>query len=247
MASDKQEYAARTIRGKIHRKMGEFLTEFPPVEKHPYEANVDLQAPEIDWKSAKDTLQVDRTVPEVDWCVPGTCAGLEVLEEFVQNRLRWFADKRNDPCQPVLSNLSPYFHFGQVAPQRSILRVQAAVRENSSLRAGADVFIEENVIRRELSENFCYYQLHYDSIDCASDWAKNTLRDHTSDPREYVYTLENFERAETHDDLWNAAQLQMVSEGKMHGFLRMYWAKKILEWTETPEQALQFAIYLNDR
>ena len=108
-------------------------------------------------------------------------------------------------------------------------------------------FLNEVLTWREMSENFCYYEDNYDNIKCFEDWAKRSLNNHLDDQREYLYSKEEFEKAETHDKIWNVAQLQMVKEGKMHGFLRMYWAKKIMEWTETPEQALEIAIYLNDR
>jgi deoxyribodipyrimidine photo-lyase len=102
-------------------------------------------------------------------------------------------------------------------------------------------------VRRELSDNYCLYNQHYDSFAGFPAWARKTLDEHRQDPREYLYTLAQFEEAETHDNLWNAAQREMVETGKMHGYLRMYWAKKILEWTETPEEAVRIAIYLNDR
>jgi deoxyribodipyrimidine photo-lyase len=102
-------------------------------------------------------------------------------------------------------------------------------------------------IRRELSDNFCFYQPNYDNINGAKPWAKLSLQLHTKDPRPFVYDLPALEKGRTADDLWNAAQIQMVREGKCHGFLRMYWAKKILEWTETPELALQYSLYLNDK
>ena len=102
-------------------------------------------------------------------------------------------------------------------------------------------------MRRELSDNFCYYNDHYDSLQGASDWARNTLEKHSSDPREHVYTFDEFEQAQTHDAAWNAAQRQLTSTGKIHGYMRMYWAKKFLEWTEQPKTALKWAIKLNDR
>lgn len=108
-------------------------------------------------------------------------------------------------------------------------------------------FLEEAIVRRELSDNFCFYNEHYDSLKGCTAWAQKTLDDHRKDKREYVYTLDEFEEAKTHDDLWNAAQLQLSRDGKMHGFMRMYWAKKILEWSDTPENALKTAIYLNDK
>jgi deoxyribodipyrimidine photo-lyase len=102
-------------------------------------------------------------------------------------------------------------------------------------------------VRRELSDNFCYYNQDYDHFQGFPEWARKTLDDHRGDEREYLYPLEEFEAARTHDPLWNAAQLEMVQRGKMHGYLRMYWAKKILEWTASPEEAQEVAIFLNDR
>lgn len=115
-------------------------------------------------------------------------------------------------------------------------------------RESTDCFVEEALVRRELSDNFCFYNPNYDTIEgSASDWARQTLLAHAQDQRSFIYTLEELESAQTHDKLWNAAQIQLNCEGKMHGFLRMYWAKKILEWTSSPEEALRFAIYLNDK
>lgn len=110
-----------------------------------------------------------------------------------------------------------------------------------------DAFCEEAIVRRELSDNFCFYNDDYDNFNGLTTWAQKTLNDHRKDKRDYLYTMAQFEKGHTHDDLWNAAQIQMVNEGKMHGFLRMYWAKKILEWTKSPEEALEVGIYLNDK
>ncbi|XP_053566261.1 deoxyribodipyrimidine photo-lyase isoform X2 [Bombina bombina] len=242
VASNKQEYGARTIRKKIHDRLSEFLTEFPPIVKHPYKSK--FEAKPIDWEKCYDSLEVDRTVEEVEWAKPGTDAGMNVLEEFISKRLKFFNSDRNNPNLIALSNLSPWFHFGQLSVQRAILEVQ---KYRSKSKESVDSFVEEAVIRRELADNFCFYNKNYDKVEGAYDWAKNTLKDHAKDKRTHLYTLEKLEAGKTHDPLWNAAQLQMVMEGKMHGFLRMYWAKKILEWTSSPEEALKFAIYLNDR
>uniref|UniRef100_A0A1B0CUP7 Deoxyribodipyrimidine photo-lyase n=1 Tax=Lutzomyia longipalpis TaxID=7200 RepID=A0A1B0CUP7_LUTLO len=108
-------------------------------------------------------------------------------------------------------------------------------------------FCEEAIVRRELAENFCFFSENQCSFEGLHNWAKTTLNAHRKDKREYLYTRKQFDDAKTHDELWNAAQIQMKQEGKMHGFMRMYWAKKILEWTKSPEEAISFAIYLNDR
>lgn len=241
VASDKQEYAARTIRPKIHKHLPEFLVKIPPLETHPHKCSTEP----VDWLSAEKSLQVDRTVKEVDWAVPGTRAGAAMLEEFIGKRLKHFAGKRNDPNVEALSNLSPWLHFGQISIQRCILRLK--VLKGSSLKESIDAFIEEAVVRRELAENFCFYNKQYDSIQGTVSWAQTTLAAHAKDKRTHLYSRDQLEKGKTHDDLWNAAQIQMVKHGKMHGFLRMYWAKKILEWTPSPEEALSIAIYLNDK
>lgn len=240
-ASPKLEYGARTIRPKIHNQLREFLTEFPPVVKHPYES----KGAETDWTAVDQFIEVDRNVKEVAWAEGGTKAGLEMLESFCEDRLKYFALDRNNPTKKALSDLSPWFHAGQISVQRAILRVREF---RSRAKESVEAFVEEAVVRRELADNFCFYnQEHYDSIEGAYNWAKKTLKDHAADKREYLYTREQLENGQSHDDLWNAAQLQLVNEGKMHGFLRMYWAKKILEWTTSPEEGLEISLYLNDK
>ncbi|XP_077988196.1 deoxyribodipyrimidine photo-lyase-like [Glandiceps talaboti] len=241
-ASPKQEYSARTIRTKIQNQLSTYLTEFPPIIQHPYKFK--SKAEPVDWEAAETSLEVDRTVAEVDWASPGTTAGLRMLESFCKHRLKYYNADRNNPNKTTLSNMSPWFHFGQVSVQRAMLEVK---KYRSKYKESVEGYLEEGIIRRELADNFCYYNNKYDAVEGAYEWAKKTLKDHCGDKREYVYSKEKLETARTHDDLWNAAQLQMVNEGKMHGFLRMYWAKKILEWTESPEQALEIAIYLNDK
>ena len=175
---------------------------------------------------------------------PGTLGGLSVLQIFVSERLSNYGSSRNNPNEVALSDLSPWVRFGQISMQSAALYVKS---KGKRYKEGVDAFLEEGIVRRELAENFCYYNSHYDSIKGAADWAKKTLDDHRKDVRDYVYTRQQLERARTHDDLWNAAQLQLVHEGKMHGFLRMYWAKKVLEWTNNPETALREVLRLNDR
>jgi len=241
-ASEKQEYAARTIRNKIMNRLNEFLTEFPPIIEHPVKTTYPCTP--IDWDLVKKEQNVDESVGSVTWAKPGTCHGYEMLESFVTSRIKYYNDKRNDPNVQALSNLSPWFHFGQLSVQRSVLYVKKA--SGSKYREAVNSFVEESVVRSELSDNFCYYQKNYDKIEGGYDWAVKTLNDHRKDKREYLYTKEELDTAKTHDELWNAAQIQLKTEGKIHGFMRMYWAKKILEWTENPDKALEIALYFND-
>jgi deoxyribodipyrimidine photo-lyase len=241
IASPKQEFAAYTFRPKVNRQLNEFLDEFPNLKKHPYSWKE--KAEETDWGKAKKSLKVDRKVIEVDWIMPGEKAAKQTLNHFIKHKLPDYDAKRNDPNQDGQSNLSPYFHFGQISAQRVALEI----KKSSTTTTKQQAFLEELIVRRELADNFCFYNEHYDDFKGFPDWAKKTLNEHRHDRREYGYSLEQFETGKTHDDLWNAAQEEMVKTGKMHGYLRMYWAKKILEWTETPDEALKTAIYLNDK
>jgi len=236
VASPKQEWAAYSFRPKVHSLLAEFLEEFPAIQKHPFPWKADV---ENDWQAAERSVKAD-AFSKVDWIEPGEREAKDRLAYFINRKLSRYDSDRNDPTLEGQSNLSPYLHFGQISAQRVALQVLATMQEPSS-------FLEELVVRRELADNFCYYNSNYDSFDGFPNWAKETLREHQKDRREYIYTLKEMEEAQTHDDLWNAAQMEMVRKGKMHGYLRMYWAKKILEWTQSPQDALQVAIYLNDR
>ena len=235
-ASPKQEWAAYSFRPKVHRLLAEFMEEFPALQRHPYSWQSRM---ENDWGVTERSIRVNK-VPEIKWIKPGEAAAREHLADFLKRRISRYDSERNDPTLDGQSNMSPYLHFGQIAAQRIALQVLASMEDSST-------FLEELVIRRELSDNFCYYNSYYDSFNGFPDWAKESLRKHEKDRREYLYTLVEMETARTHDDLWNAAQLEMVHRGKMHGYLRKYWAKKILEWTKSPADALRAAIYLNDR
>lgn len=239
-ASDKLEFAAYTIRPKIQKKLDEYLDEFPKVSK---QKDHGLKIDKVDWQKARKSLKINFDVQEVDWIKPGESNALKMLDSFFEERLTDYNEKRNDPNENVLSNLSPLLHFGQISAQRIVLETY---HRKHSIET-KDAFLEELIIRRELSDNFCLYNTNYDSFDGFPEWAKKTLNEHRKDKREYIYNLEEFENAKTHDELWNAAQIEMVTTGKMHGYMRMYWAKKILEWTETPEEALGYSIYLNDK
>lgn len=242
VTSDQLEYSARTIRNKINSKLPEYLTEYPPVIKHLY--NSSFKIPEIDWQNCLNNVEIDRTVGKVEWCKPGYKAALKQLEIFINERLPNYSKTRNNPNLDVTSGLSPWFHFGMISVQRVILEVK-----NYSQKYPESVkeFMEEAIVRRELSDNFCLHNKNYDTIHGARQWAIDTLNLHKKDKREWIYELKELETSQTHDDLWNAAQNQLVVDGKIHGFMRMYWAKKILEWTKSPKDALTWSIYLNDK
>ena len=240
IVSDKQEFAAHTIRRKIHILLDSFLHPFSKVISHPFNLNIEHET--IDPDAILRELQIDNSVQEVNWINPGENEGKRSLKTYLNERMDVTGESRNDPNKDSLSNLSPYIHFGQLSAQEIALQVTGT--EDSE---GKDTFLEQLIVRRELSDNFCYYNDDYDSFNGFHSWAQKTLNEHRDDQREFLYSSSDFENANTHDKLWNAAQHQMIVSGKMHGFMRMYWAKKILEWSEDPETALQIAIDLNDK
>lgn len=236
--SDKMEYAARTIRPKIQRLLQEFLEEFPQIKRQSVTVS-DFTS--IDWVAVRNSIEVDENIKPVD-VEPGEAAAKKSLSRFIENRLSRYASQRNDPNAGATSGLSAYFHFGHLAPQRAALAVAATGSGENQ-----DSFLEELIIRRELSDNFCLHMPKYDSLEAAPAWARNTLEEYSHDVRDYLYTYEEFEGAQTHSQLWNAAQKQLLISGNMHGYMRMYWAKKILEWSNSPQEALRIVIALNDR
>ena len=183
------------------------------------------------------------SVPDFSGIIPGESAAQTALKEFVFNGLNGYAVNRNDPVKKAQSNLSPYLHFGNIAPQRVALNIEKHCPEGDDKAS----FLEELIIRRELSDNFCLYNPNYDTFEGFKEWAKITLNEHRNDRREYIYSLNEFEYSNTHEDLWNAAQNELRNKGKIHGYMRMYWAKKILEWSASPEEAMRTAVYLNDK
>lgn len=248
IASSKQEWAAYSIRPKIHRLLPTYLTPFPRLDQQEYHYDV---AP-IDWeallKPYDDSFLARR---------PGSEAAQSTLETFVKKRLINYESARNDASIHGQSELSPYLHFGQISAQHvaqyvlektgESLHIAPRVSQRSLTKnVNVAAFLEELIVRRELAENYCAHNPNYDSLKGAPDWAIQTLAEHAHDAREFTYSYETFERAATHDSLWNAAQRQMVATGKMHGYIRMYWAKKILEWTPDANTAVDYAIRLND-
>lgn len=167
-----------------------------------------------------------------------------LLHDFISRKLDCYAEGRSDPGRDCLSSMSPYFHFGQISPLEVALRVR---RADDAGQDDKEACLEELIVRRELSMNFCHYNPRYDALACLPDWARTTLEEHADDRREHLYDREALEAGATHDPYWNAAQQEMVRTGKMHGYMRMYWGKKILEWTAHPEEAFRIALELNDQ
>ena len=239
----KEQYGARTIRPRINALLDEFLV---PVGK---------LKPSAHWKPAKkipslspeadllEGLPISRSVGPVTGLHGGSDEGLKLLKSFLRERLAGYNEGRNHPDVDHTSRLSPYLHFGHLGPHT----VALAVNNAEAPARDREAFLEQMIVRRELAVNFCRFNQNYDNIKCAEPWARRTIEEHARDEREYLYSERHLENAETHDPLWNAAQRQMVATGWMHGYLRMYWAKKILEWTRSGEEAFAIAVRLNDR
>ena len=178
------------------------------------------------------------------WIIPGERQARGALTHFLEQKLEFYGERRNDPTLDGQSDLSPYLHFGQIGAQRVALEVDKTGHGHDASR---EALLEELIVRRELADNFCFYQPHYDTFAGFPAWAQKTLNQHRGDRREYLYTVAELESGQTHDEVANVAQGEMVRRGTYDGYLRMYWAKKILEWTASPEEAQAVAIYLNDR
>lgn len=207
VASDKAEIGARTLRPKVNRLYSKYLTSFPKLDGSVNPPSTVLPK-QVDWKAVLAGLSpsVDRSVGVDVPHKPGKAAGMEVFRKFCDERIKNYSAERNDPNKNGLSGMSPYIRFGQVGFQT----LAVAVSKLKASREGVATFIEEGVVRRELSDNFCFYNPLYDSLSGAYPWARESLELHSSDPREYTYSRDELEEAKTHDDLWNAAQLQLV-------------------------------------
>ncbi len=238
-ASNKQEYSAYTLRSKYNKIIDAYLTEYPKLEpiKNSSRSNYDGN----DWADITDkyaNIGISKK-----YHLPSGSQKAEIhLKNFIKDKLINYGQFKNDPNKDLVSGLSPYLHFGQISSQRIALQIKTSDIPDD-VKA---TFLEELIIRKELADNFCYYNSNYDLFEGFPNWAKKTLDKHRKDKREFIYTREQFENAQTHDDLWNAAQKELTETAKMHGYLRMYWAKKILEWSRSPEDAISIAIYLND-
>ncbi len=242
LASNKKEYAAWTFRKKVNKLLPTFLTNFPKITR---QKDYSVSKTERNqYKSLRNYINPTDKKLNILTFDPGTKAAEETLSDFINNRLKKYDKERNDPNKNFQSNLSPYLHFGHISSQRVASDIKAIENIRESAR---EEFLEEVIVRKELSDNFCFYEKEYDSVAGFPDWAQKTLNDHLKDERKYTYTTEQLENAETHDKLWNACQIEMTKTGKMHGYMRMYWAKKILEWQVNPQTALDTANMLNNK
>ncbi len=243
---EKEQYAARIIRPRLKGRFKEFLQPLSNTK-----AKVEWQKPRglkaLPDDGSLDLTEhwkdLDRSVKPVEALHGGTTEAVKLLHEFVTHKLAHYPERHGKPEVDGTSRLSPYLHFGQIGPHT----VAMAVENSHTPRAAKDDFLDQLITWRELSINFVHFNPLYDSIESAPEWAHRTLAQHSHDERPVTYSRAQLEHGETDDELWNAAQRQMLHGGWMHNYMRMYWAKKILEWSPSPAVAYQTAVYLNDK
>ena len=246
VVSQKAEYAARTIRPKIYQHLNDYLVPFRPSSvKRP---SLGLKIKGLDPKEIGAVLKrssIDRSISPVSpFFKGGTSEGKARFDEFIKKRLCRYVENRNQPQTDDISHMSPYLHFGHLSPLYLALKMKGV---DKRLLEARDAYLEELIVRRELAMNFVNYTPNYDSFACIPQWALKTLEEHHKDPREYTYSHRQLENAETHDEYWNAAMQEMKVTGFMHNYMRMYWGKKILEWSRTPEQAFRTMLAINNK
>ena len=240
-ASSKEEYSAATMRPKITRKLDRFMVPLRPRAPARDSLGLDISSIDVsDVDGVLAALKIDRSVPPVSGLRGGTGEAKRKLAAFIASGLRRYAELANDPNADCRSRVSSYLHFGQISP----LAVALAISKNGG--RGAKAYLEELIVRRELAINFVEYNERYDSFEGLPDWTRKTFAAHERDAREYLYNYGKLKAARTHDPYWNAAQEEMRITGAMHGYMRMYWGKKILEWSRTPEEAYRTALRLNN-
>jgi len=241
----KAEYAARTIRPKIKKNLEGFLK---PLSETPVKSDfLDIEINQLDLSSIESVLQtfdINKEVAAVTSLFQGgTSQAKKRFEKFLDENIDHYGRHSNQPQTDDISHMSLYLHFGQISPVYLALKVLESDAEKESKEA----FMEQLVVRRELAINFVEYTQGYDQLNCIPEWAKKTLEEHRDDPRTYDYTCQQLENGQTHDVYWNASMLEMKYTGFMHNYMRMYWGKKIIEWSKTPEQAFKTALYLNNK
>ncbi|MDP1618425.1 deoxyribodipyrimidine photo-lyase [Phenylobacterium sp.] len=244
--SNKHEYAARTIRPRIHRLWEDYLT--PLRRREVRHRMTDAVASDIDLSDglkALAGLDIDHSLAPVRRFRGGEVEARRRLQAFIDDGLARYGEERGKPERAAVSYLSPYLHYGQISPVEIALAVREAVGPDSETKR---VYLEELIVRRELAINHAWWApADYDSYDGLPEWARLTLEAHEADPRPHLYSESQLEAGETHDPYWNAAQREMVATGYMHNRLRMYWGKKILQWSANPRAAFDTILRLNNR
>ncbi len=246
VVSGKAEYAARTIRPKIHKHLKDYLGTFKPTEAKKSSLNIPVSGLDLsDIETFAKKMSIDQSVlPVSGFFTGGTSRAKKIFKEFIAQRFEHYVENRNQPQTDDISHMSKYLHFGQISPLYLALEI---LKTENRFKQAREAFLEELIVRRELAMNFVYYTQDYDSYTCLPTWAKKTLGEHKKDRREYIYSRQQLENSRTHDDYWNAAMREMKFTGFMHNYMRMYWGKKILEWSQTPEKAFKTTLAINNK
>jgi len=246
VVSDKVEFAARTIRPKIGKRIDDFVEAISATRLKtsslPLKVTGDIDPGNPD--TVLESLDIDRSVGRVTRFRGGTSRARRQLSAFLRTHLKGYEEARNDPASPQCSQLSPYLHFGHISPVEVAHKTRGA---RGTTKADVAAFLEELIVRRELAMNFVRFHRDYDSFRCLPYWARKTLARHQGDKRPHRYTRTELEDADTHDVYWNAAMREMLKTGYMHNYMRMYWGKKVLEWCNTPQYAYSTLLHLNNR
>jgi len=245
---EKEEYGAYTIRPKINRILSDYLVPFE-------ESRVMVRAPDLTVDCPETIVTsdniaelvaactIDHTVARSEHYRGGTANGRERLQMFVRDILPDYETSRNKPDRDGSSRLSSYLHFGFL----SALEIALAVKDAEAPQSAKDAFLEELIVRRELSYNLTSFNKNYDSLQALPEWVHKTMREHAEDERQFIYSLEELEHGETHDELWNASQREMVASGEMHNYVRMLWGKNVIAWTRSYEEAFEILVHLNNK
>ncbi len=243
---EKEEYAAYTIRPKIKRILSDYLKPFEE-EKLIVRANdLKIDCAETRVENIADLVKqcaIDHTVKPSYFYHGGTANGRKRLKKFVSEILKDYETARNKPDKDGSSRLSSYLHFGFL----SSLEIALVVKDADAPQASKDAYLEELIVRRELSYNFTKFNSKYDSLESLPPWVQQTMRKHSEDQRAPIYSLEQLENCKTYDELWNAAQREMVETGEMHNYVRMLWGKNVIGWTKTYEEAFAILEHLNNK
>jgi deoxyribodipyrimidine photo-lyase len=245
---DKEEYAAYTIRPKIRKLLPDYLKPYKEDTIEIDGVRLEVDCPETNVTEATISklvaeCDIDHSVGPSKIYRGGDVNGHIRLEKFVKEILPDYEMARNKPDRDGSSRLSAYLHFGFLSP----LEIALAVRESDAPEEAKDAYLEELIVRRELSFNFTLRNPAYDSLAALPAWVQKTMREHIGDERQFTYTLEQLENGETHDELWNAAQREMVVTGEMHNYVRMLWGKNVIAWSPTYEIAFETLVHLNNK
>lgn len=245
---EKEEYAAYTIRPKIKKLLDGYLKPLPNETVEIKSLDLVVDCPETNVTAATisrlvSECAIDHTVPASEYYKGGTIEGRKRLKKFVDEILPDYDKTRSKPDRDGSSRLSSYLHFGYL----SSLEIALAVREADAPQESIDAYLEELIVRRELSFNLTLFNDKYDSLEALPAWVQKTMREHADDERTHLYSLEQLEAGETHDELWNAAQREMVITGEMHNYVRMLWGKNVIAWSPTYEVAFETLVHLNNK